>query len=133
MIENNLQFICTIPVILLISFLTQTQLWNPQCLNGCSIIFKFSTQKTGQGRLIYSMIENFSTGQITQNSWQITMTHDVLPGIGTQTFSSICHFMSYDAYDIEIWHMSIWLILVSKRPSGPQQTQKFIQFWLKNV
>ena len=39
--------------------------------------------------------------------------------------------MSYDAYDIKIWHKSIWSILVSKRPSGPQQPHPFIRFWLK--
>ena len=48
------------------------------------------------------------------------------------SFLIIWHFMSYDAYDIEIWHKSIWLILVSKRPSGPQQSHPFIRFWLQN-
>ena len=47
-------------------------------------------------------------------------------------FVIIWHYMSYDAYDIYIWHQSIWLILVSKRPSGPQQSHLFIQCWLKN-
>ena len=43
-----------------------------------------------------------------------------------------CHIMTNDAYDIEIWHKSIWSILVSKRPSGPQQSHPFIRFCLKN-
>ena len=43
-----------------------------------------------------------------------------------------CHIMTNDAYDIEIWHKSIWSILVSKRPSGPQQSHAFIRFWVKN-
>jgi hypothetical protein len=46
------------------------------------------------------------------------------------SFVIIWHFMSYDAYDIEIWHESIWSILVSKRPSGQQQSQPFTWFWL---
>ena len=48
------------------------------------------------------------------------------------SFVIIWHFMSYDAYDIEIWHQSMWLILVSKRRSGPQQSHPFIWFWLRN-
>ena len=36
--------------------------------------------------------------------------------------------MSYDAYDIEIWHKSNWSILVSKLPSAPQQSHLFIRF-----
>ena len=48
------------------------------------------------------------------------------------TFVIIWHFMSYDAYDIQIWRKSIWSILVSKRPSGPQQLHPSIQFWLNN-
>ena len=44
----------------------------------------------------------------------------------------ICHIMTYDAYDIEIWHISILSILVSKRPSRPQQSSPFIRFWLKH-
>ena len=43
----------------------------------------------------------------------------------------ICHIMTYDAYEIEIWHKSNLSILVSKRPSGPQQSHPFIRFWLK--
>jgi hypothetical protein len=43
-----------------------------------------------------------------------------------------CHIMTYDAYDIEISHESIWSILVSKRPSGPQQSQIFIRFCITN-
>jgi hypothetical protein len=43
-----------------------------------------------------------------------------------------CHIMTYDAYDIEIWHKSIGSILVSKRPSGPQQSHLFIRFCIKN-
>ena len=48
------------------------------------------------------------------------------------SFVIIWHFMAYDAYDIEIWHRSNWSIFVSKRPSGPQQSQLFIRFWPKN-
>ena len=48
------------------------------------------------------------------------------------SFGIIWHFMSYDAYDIEIWRKSIWLILVSERPSGPQQSHLLIRFCLKN-
>ena len=48
------------------------------------------------------------------------------------SFVIIWHFMSYDAYDIKIWHQSIWSILVSKRPSGPQQSHPLIRFWLTN-
>ena len=43
-----------------------------------------------------------------------------------------CHIMTNDAYDIEIWHQSMWSILVSKRPSGPQQSHPLIHFWLTN-
>ena len=43
-----------------------------------------------------------------------------------------CHIMTNYAYDIEIWHKSIWSSLVSKRPAGPQQSHLFIRFWLKN-
>ena len=43
-----------------------------------------------------------------------------------------CHIMTNVAYDIEIWHWAIWSILVSKRPSGPQQLHLFIRFWLIN-
>ena len=43
-----------------------------------------------------------------------------------------CHIMTNDAYDIEIWHESIWSTLVSKRPSGPQQSHMFIRFWQTN-
>ena len=31
-----------------------------------------------------------------------------------------------------ICHKSIWSILVSKRPSGPQKSHPFIRFWLTN-
>jgi hypothetical protein len=30
----------------------------------------------------------------------------------------MCHLMSTDAYDIQIWHQSIWLIFVSKEALG---------------
>jgi hypothetical protein len=43
----------------------------------------------------------------------------------------ICHISTYDAYEMEIWHKSNLSILVSKRPSGPQQSHPFIRFWLK--
>ena len=48
----------------------------------------------------------------------------------------ICHNLTY--YDIWcIWHMnmtcSIWSILVSKRPSEPQQSHPLIRFQWKNV
>ena len=48
------------------------------------------------------------------------------------SFVIIWHFMSYNAYDIEIWHKSNLSILVSKRPSGLQQSHMFIRFWLNN-
>ena len=47
------------------------------------------------------------------------------------------HLMSYAsfdvicAYDINIWNPSIWLILVSKEASGPQQSHLWIRFGLK--
>jgi hypothetical protein len=43
------------------------------------------------------------------------------------------HIMRNDAYDTEIWHMSIWTILVSKEASGPQHLHPMIWIWLKNV
>ena len=49
------------------------------------------------------------------------------------SYVKIWHIMSYDAYDIEIWHKSIWSILVSKRLSGPQQSLLFIRFWQTNL
>ena len=49
------------------------------------------------------------------------------------SYDIICHILTYDAYDIEIWHKSNWSILVSKRPSGPQQSHTFIRFWLENL
>ena len=42
------------------------------------------------------------------------------------------HLMSNDAYDIKIWHKSIWPILVSKEASGSQQFHTLIRFWLEN-
>ena len=42
------------------------------------------------------------------------------------------HIMTNDAYDIEIWHKSIWSILVSKRLSGPQHLHLLFRFWIKN-
>ena len=48
------------------------------------------------------------------------------------SFVIIWHFMSYDPYDTEIWHKSILSILVSKRPSGTQQSNPFIGFWITN-
>ena len=42
------------------------------------------------------------------------------------------HLMSNDAYDIKIWHKSIWPILVSKEASGSQQFHTLIWFWLEN-
>ena len=45
----------------------------------------------------------------------------------------IWHIMTYDAYDIWIWRVSIWSILVSKRPSEPQQSHPLIRFQWKNV
>ena len=43
-----------------------------------------------------------------------------------------CHIMMNYAYDIEIWHKSIWSSLVSKWPSGPHQSHLFIRFGLTN-
>ena len=37
---------------------------------------------------------------------------------------------SNDAYDIKMWHKSIWPILVSKEASWPQQFHLYIWFWL---
>jgi hypothetical protein len=45
----------------------------------------------------------------------------------------ICHIMTYDAYEIEIWHKSNLSILVSKWLSGPQQSHPFILFWLNKT
>ena len=39
---------------------------------------------------------------------------------------------SNDAYDIKIWHQSIWPILVSKEASGLQQLHLTIWIWQKN-
>ena len=39
---------------------------------------------------------------------------------------------SNDAYDIKMWHQSIWPILVSKEASWPQQFHLYIWFWLNN-
>ena len=39
---------------------------------------------------------------------------------------------SNDAYDINIWHQSIWPILVSKEAFGPQQSHLWIRFWITN-
>ena len=49
------------------------------------------------------------------------------------SFVIIWHLMSYDAYDIEIWHKSNWSILVSKRPSGLQKSHLLIWQKLKNT
>jgi hypothetical protein len=49
------------------------------------------------------------------------------------SYVRIWHIMSYDAYDIDISYKSIWLILVSKQPSGPQQSHLCIQFWQTNL
>ena len=43
-----------------------------------------------------------------------------------------CHIMTNDAYDSEIWHKSIWSILVSKEAARPQHSHQLIPFWLKN-
>ena len=40
--------------------------------------------------------------------------------------------MSYGAYDIYIWHKSIWPILESKEASKPQDSHPWIWFWRKN-
>ena len=48
------------------------------------------------------------------------------------SFVIIWQFMSYDAYDIEMWHLSIWLILVSKEASEPQHSHPLIRFEQKN-
>jgi hypothetical protein len=57
-------------------------------------------------------------------------SYDILFHI--MTYDILFHIMTYDTYDIEIWHKSNLLILVSKRPSGPQKSHPFIQFWLYN-
>jgi hypothetical protein len=52
--------------------------------------------------------------------------------LGSKTWGMF-YFQTFDlSYDIYIWHKSIWLSLVSKRPSGPQQSHLFIRFWLNN-
>jgi hypothetical protein len=43
------------------------------------------------------------------------------------------HLISYDAYDIKIWHQSIWPILVSKEAYGPQQSHLLMQIWLNKI
>ena len=44
-------------------------------------------------------------------------------------FNVIC-VIRHDMDFCVIWHKSIWLILVSKRQSGPQQSHPFIVLWL---
>ena len=44
----------------------------------------------------------------------------------------IHHLMSNCAYDIKIFHKSIWLILVSKEAWGPQWSNLLVHFWLTN-
>ena len=39
--------------------------------------------------------------------------------------------VTYDAYDIKIWHQPFWPIWVSKEPSGPQQSHFWVGFCLK--
>ena len=41
-----------------------------------------------------------------------------------------CHIITNEAYDFEIWHESMWSILVSRRPSWLQQSHPFVGFWL---
>ena len=56
--------------------------------------------------------------KISQIYWcHISMSYDIKG-----------HIMTNDAYDIEIWHKSIWSTFVSKRTSGPQQSHLFIRF-----
>ena len=43
------------------------------------------------------------------------------------------HLMSYDVYDIKIWHQSILPILVSKEAYGPQQSHLLMQIWLNKL
>ena len=63
--------------------------------------------------------------QVDQFDWcHISMSY--------ASFVIIWHFMSYDAYDIKIWHASILSILESKETSEPQQSHLLIQFWLTN-
>ena len=45
----------------------------------------------------------------------------------------ICQIMTYDAYEIWMWHMSNLSILVSKRPYGTQQSHLVIRFGLKKM
>jgi hypothetical protein len=66
-------------------------------------------------------------GRLDTNINEIDFCHILM---SYASFVIIWHLMSYDAYDINIWHKSIWLFLVSKRPSGPQQSSLFIRFWL---
>ena len=49
------------------------------------------------------------------------------------SFISIWHFMSYDAYDIKIWYQSIRSILESKETSGAQEMHLLIRFKMKNL
>ena len=63
--------------------------------------------------------------QVDQFDWyHISMSY--------ASFVIIWHFMTYDAYDLEICHKSNCSILVSKRPAGPQYSHPFIRSWLKN-
>ena len=43
-----------------------------------------------------------------------------------------CHLLSNDAYDIKLWHKSIWPILVSKEATWPQWSHLLIHFAVQN-
>ena len=43
-------------------------------------------------------------------------------------FDIKCHLISHEAYDIIIWHKLIWLIMVSKEASVPQELHPLLRF-----
>ena len=68
-------------------------------------------------------------GRLDTNISEIDLCHIY---VSYASYDIKCHIMTNDAYYIEIWHKSIWSILVSKWPSRPQQSHPFIQSKLKN-
>jgi hypothetical protein len=93
---------------------------------------------------VWPYISLFAWEWVT-NNWSFWIRNLSMPNFffsieWTKSLKAIClnvwchmrHLMSNDAYDINIWHMSILTILVSNEASGPQQLHMWIQFWLQN-
>ena len=59
----------------------------------------------------------------------LPVTHSVWDLSVPIPFGHIRHLMSYDAYDIKIWHQSIRPFLVSKEAYGPHQSHLLIQIF----